>query len=89
MDESTQKILDRLEALERRIESLERAGPRCSFHEEERRVVDTIVRLTTESVVRAMDERMSRDSPHQGPLHHGHGPPPPRDRHGPPRGRGR
>lgn len=75
MDDRLQEILDRLNALERRIDSLERAGPSCSFHEEERRVVDTIVRLTTESIMREMDARMS------GPEHESEpqrrGPPPP------------
>jgi len=86
MDDPNQEILDRLTALERRIDSLERAGPRCSFHEEERRVVDTIVRLTTESIVREMEARMSRASREEVPRHHG--PPPPHEDR-PPRDGGR
>ena len=78
MDDRTQELLDRIEALERRIETLEGAGPRCSFHEEEKRVVDTIVRLTTEGVVAAMDERMQRRSEEHrrgDGREHDHGPP--------------
>ena len=84
MDDTLKEALERLEALERRVEALERTGPRCSFHEEERRIVDTIVRLTTENVVRALEERMSEGRRHgHGPPHHGHG-----HGHGPPHGHG-
>ncbi len=67
MDERTEEILARLDAIEHRLDALERAGPRCSFCEEERRIVDTIVRLTTESVVGAMEERMTRRQRGPGP----------------------
>ncbi|MCB9593128.1 MAG: hypothetical protein H6719_10380 [Sandaracinaceae bacterium] len=89
MDDRIDEILARLEALERRLDRLEDndepAGPRCSFCEEEKRIVDTIVRLTTESIVREMDARMEHGPPPGPP------PPPPPDygRHGQgPDGRG-
>ena len=73
MDDRLEEILTRLDALERRLDALEarppeRPGPeprgaRCGFVAEERRIVDTIVRLTTESVLRAVDERMERGGP--------------------------
>lgn len=93
MDDRIDEILARLDALERRLDRLEgEAGgdaPRCSFLEEERRIVDTIVRLTTESILREVDARMEDRPPPPPPRDH-HGPPPPRDHHrGPPPGPGR
>lgn len=90
MEDRIEEILARLEALERRLgppppeprseggpRSEERGGVRCSFCEEERRIVDLIVRLTTDNVARVLDERLRRMPP-AGP------PPPP----GPPPGWG-
>lgn len=76
MDEPNDEILARLEALERRVAQLEggEAPAGCSFVQEERRVVDLIVRLTAERVVEALDARARE---------RGAGPPPPS---GPPRG---
>lgn len=87
MDDRIEEILGRLEALERRLDALEAKGgeaPRCSFLEEERRIVDTIVRLTSETILREVDARMEDHGPpphHHGPAHDHHGPP---HHHGPP-----
>ncbi len=73
MDERIDDILARLAALEARLDRLEGAGaPRCTFLEEEKRIVDTIVRLTSETVVRELDARMEAHGP----------PPPPPPHHG-------
>lgn len=89
MDERLEEILERLEALERRVAdatpeaSAPSAGSPCAFCTDERRIVDLIVRLTTENVVRALDERMRRmPGPRHGPPPQGWGPPPPGP-HGP------
>ena len=83
MDEKIDAILERLAALERRLDRLERErgehdGAACPFRTEERRIVDLVVDLTASRVVEAIDARMDR-RPTRG--HHPHGPP---HQHGPP-----
>jgi len=88
-DDRLTEILARLDALEERMDALERDGAApCGFLQEEKRIVDTLVRLTAERIERAMDERMERQGPpdHRGPPDHHRGPPPPPPRHGPPPG---
>ena len=107
MDDRLDEVLERLAGLERRIEAIERdpidsgptegAGVECSFVREEHRIVDLIVRLVTENVVRTIDDRMaeerSRSHPPPGrrhepppPPHASHpSPPPPEPRRGPER----
>ena len=67
MDDRLEEILARLDALERRLDKHESAGARCSFCEEEKRIVDTIVRRTTENIERLIDERM--EGREDGPQH--------------------
>lgn len=82
-DERAQELLRRIDELEMRVRQLEARdappadGPAelhaehsCRFIADEKRIVDTIVRLTTENIMTALDERM-RDRPRE---HHGRGP---------------
>lgn len=81
MDERMDEILRRLEALERRIDTLS-SGERedtsschehgCPFRGDERRIVDLIVQLTAERIAQLLAE----SGPHRGP-------PPPRHHHHP------
>lgn len=89
-DDRFEEILARLDALEQRMDALEAEAPQpCSFLQEEKRIVDTIVHLTAERLERAMDERMERPGPPEphGPPDHHPRPPPPGHR-GPPPGYG-
>ena len=74
MEERLNEILERLAALEERMDRLERerdgAATACGFLAEERRIVDLIVGLTTESVVGAMEARM--EHPAKAPRHDHH-----------------
>ncbi|MGE0789832.1 MAG: hypothetical protein AB7S26_29435 [Sandaracinaceae bacterium] len=77
MEDRSDEILRRLAALERAVgippgDERSDEPATCAFHLDERRIVDLIVRLTTESVVRELEARMASGPP--GPRH---GPPPP------------
>lgn len=80
MEDRLEEILKRLEALERRVEKLsampahEDAG--CPLRTDERRIVDTIVRLVAERMERSGDrDRGYCPPPPPEPPHHHHGPP--------------
>jgi hypothetical protein len=82
MNDRLNEALERLEAIERRLDALERdrdpkAPVECGFLREEQRIVDLIVRLVTEAVDRGLEDRTA----HERSLAH----PPPRAMHEPPR----
>lgn len=95
MDDRLNEVLERLGALERRLDALERKGAHeaesesapveCGFLREEHRIVDLIVRRVTESVERRMEDQMAQErSLAHPPPDRWREPPPPTYHHEPP-----